>query len=136
MIPQIETENDGLTLDFEEVVEPSLTYKLDFTTKRLSGLIDGREAIEQSIYKALDTERYEHVIYSWFYGSELHLLPGQPIPFVYSEIKRYITEALTQDDRIESVDAFNFAKNKNKVSVLFTAHTVAGAIDITKEVSV
>jgi len=136
MIPQIVAENDDLTLDFEEVVEPSLTYKLDFTTKRISGLIDGRDAIEQAIYKKLDTERYEHVIYSWLYGSELHLLPGQPIPLVYSEIKKFITEALTHDDRIESVDAFNFAKMKNKVSVSFTAFTIAGAIDITKEVSV
>lgn len=135
MIPN-QIENDGLTLDFEEVVEPSLTYKLDFTTKRLTGLIDGKDAIEQAIYKMLDTERYANVIYSWNYGSELNLLPGQPIPFVYSEIKRFITEALTQDDRIQSVDAFNFARHRNKVSVSFTVNTIAGTIDVTKEVSI
>lgn len=134
MIPR-QIEND-VTLDFEEVTEPSLTYKLDFTKKRISGLIDGREAIEQAIYKAIDTERYAHIIYSWVYGSELNLLPGKPIPFVYSEIKRLITEALTQDDRIQSVDAFHFERKRNKVSVSFTAYTIAGTIDVTKEVGI
>lgn len=128
--------NDDLISDFEEVIEPSLTYNLDFTRKRISGLIDGRQAIEQAIYKTLDTERYAYVIYSWYYASELNKLIGQPIPFVYSEIKRYITEALAQDDRIQSVDAFYFERNRNKVSVSFTAHTIAGVIDITKEVSI
>lgn len=127
---------DDFTADFEEEVQPSRTYKIDFERKRIVGYTDGREAIEQAIYKALSTERYDHLIYSWNYGAEIGKLFGQPIPYVYSELKRLITEALTHDDRIDSVDAFHFSHNKNKVHVQLTAHTIAGPIEITKEVDV
>lgn len=133
MIPN-QIDNDDLTTDFEEVAQPSRTYKLDLERKRIIGYVDGREAIEQAIYKALSTERYDYLIYTWNYGAEIAKLFGQPIPFVYSELKRLITEALTHDDRINSVDAFNFSHVKHKVHVQFTAHTIAGAINIVKEV--
>lgn len=135
MIPQNNFEEE-LKADFEEVAQPSRTYKLDLERKRIVGYTDGREAIEQAIYKALSTERYEHLIYTWNYGAEIAKLFGQPIPYVYSELKRLITEALTHDDRIESVDAFSFSHVKNKVHVQFIAHTIAGEIEITKEVVV
>lgn len=135
MIPQNNFEEE-ITADFEEVAQPSRTYKLDLERKRIVGYADGREAIEQAIYKALSTERYEHLIYTWNYGAEIAKLFGRPIPYVYSELKRLITEALTHDDRIENVDAFSFSHVKNKVHVQFTAHTIAGEIEITKEVVV
>ncbi|MGK4115764.1 DUF2634 domain-containing protein [Lysinibacillus capsici] len=135
MIPQNNYEEE-LKADFEEVAQPSRTYKLDLERKRIVGYADGREAIELAIYKALSTERYEHLIYTWNYGAEIAKLFGQPIPYVYSELKRLITEALTHDDRIESVDAFSFSHVKNKVHVQFIAHTIAGEIEITKEVVV
>ncbi|WP_418302353.1 DUF2634 domain-containing protein [Lysinibacillus fusiformis] len=134
MIPQNDYED--LTADFEEVAQPSRTYKLDLERKRIVGFTDGREAIEQAIYKALSTERYDHLIYTWNYGAEIGKLFGQTIPFVYSEIKRLITEALTHDDRIESVDAFSFSHVKQKVHVQFIAHTIVGAIEIQKEVDI
>lgn len=134
MLPQ--NSIDDLTVDFEEIVQPSRTYKLDLERKRIVGYADGREAVEQAIYKLLSTERYDHLIYTWNYGAEIAKLFGQPIPYVYSELKRLITEALTHDDRIESVDAFNFSHVKHKVHVKFTAHTNVGAIDIEKEVDI
>jgi len=135
MIPQNGFEEE-LTADFEEMVQPSRTYKLDLERKRIIGYADGREAIEQAIYKALSTERYDHLIYSWNYGAEIAKLFGQPIPYVYSELKSLITEALTQDDRIHSVDAFSFSHVKHKVYVQLTAHTIVGEIEVTKEVVV
>ena len=134
MLPQ--NSIDDLTVDFEEIVQPSRTYKLDLERKRIVGYADGREAVEQAIYKLLSTERYDHLIYTWNYGAEIAKLFGQPIPYVYSELKRLITEALTHDDRIESVDAFNFSHVKHKVHVQFTAHTIFGAIEMEKEVSI
>lgn len=134
MIPQ--NNNDDLTVDFEEVIQPSRTYKIDFDKKRIVGYTDGREAVKQFIVKALATERYDYLIYSWNYGAEIAKLFGEPIPYVYSELKRLITEALTQDDRIDSVDAFNFSHVKNKVHVSFTAHTIYGPVEAEKEVAV
>ena len=133
MIPR-QLENAGLNIEFEEEAQPSRTYKIDFEKKRIVGYTDGRDAIEQFIVKVLATERYDYLIYSWNYGAEIAKLFGQPIPYVYSELKRLITEALTQDDRIESVDAFNFSHIKNKVHVTFTAHTIYGPADAEREV--
>lgn len=134
MIPS--SGNDGLELEFEEERQPTRSYKLDLVRKRVVGYVDGREAIEQAIYKSIGTERYDNMIYSWNYGAEIAKLFGQPIPYVYSESKRLITEALTHDDRIDSVDAFSFSHKKNKVSVSFTAHTVEGEIGIETEVAI
>ena len=58
----------------------------------------------QAVYLILNVERYAFPIYSRDYGSELSDLIGTPRDYAISEIKRRITEALTQDDRITSVD--------------------------------
>lgn len=131
MIP---SENTGV--EFEIKQQPSKTYKIYLDKDKIKGYIDEIEAVKQTIYKILNTERYKYLIYSWNYGIELEDLFGEPIPYVYSELKRRISEALTQDDRIESVDAFSFANKKGVVSATFTVHTVYGDIDAEKEVVV
>ncbi len=127
---------EELQQDIEIVTEPSYTYKIDFENGVVTGYIDELEAIKQAIFKILNTERYEYPIYTWNYGIELKDLFGQPIPYVLPELKRRITEALLQDDRIESVDNFTFETNKNKVYVTFTVHTIFGDVEAEKVVSI
>jgi len=127
---------EELQQDIEIVTEPSYTYKIDFENGVVTGYIDGLEAIKQAIFKILNTERYEYPIYSWNYGIELKDLFGQPIPYVLPELKRRITEALMQDDRILSVDNFSFETNKNKVHVTFTVQTIFGDVEAEKVVSI
>lgn len=131
MIP---SENSGI--EFEIKQQPSKTYKIDLDKNKIRGYIDELEAVKQAVYKILNTERYKYLIYSWNYGIELADLFGEPIPYVYSELKRRISEALTQDDRIESVDAFSFTNKKGVVLATFTVHTIYGDIDAEKEVAV
>lgn len=131
MIPFV---NEDLQPDFGTVMQPSRTYRLHLEEKRISGLLDGREAVKQAIYKLLNTERYDFLIYSWSYGSEMAELMGQPVPYVYSGIKRKITEALLRDGRITGVGDFYFSQGKGRVSVKFTAATTEGDIEIEKEV--
>lgn len=126
MIPQ--TENDLLTLESE--AQPSLTYALDVKNNRIRGKVDERAALEQAIYLILGTERYEHVIYSWNYGREFQNLIGEPKEYALPEIKRCITEALLQDDRILSVDSFNFSQEKKSIHVEFIAHTIYGDMEV------
>ncbi len=133
MIPNV---SNDLQLDFEIAEQPNKTYKLDTNSNIIVGFIDGLEAVKQAIYLMLNIERYEHLIYSWNYGIELIDLYGQPPPLIQSEIKRRITEALTQDSRIISVDAFSFETNKGKVHVTFTVKTIYGEVDAETEVSV
>jgi len=125
---------DDLQPDFEITPQPTRTYRLNLNEMRIGGYIDGQEAMKQAIYKILNTERYDYIIYSWNYGSELAELYGQPIPYVYSEIKRRITEALLRDDRITDVGDFSFSQDKGRVTVKFTVETTEGIIEIEKEV--
>jgi hypothetical protein len=92
--------------------------------------------MRQVIYKILNTERYQHIIYSWNYGIELLDLFGEPVAYVCSELQRRITEALTQDDRITSVDGFGFdVSEKRTVKATFTVHTIFGDLDSEKAVN-
>jgi hypothetical protein len=133
MIPAV---NDDLQTDFEFEEETSNTYKMNLNDSTIAGYVDEREAMVQAIYLILNIERYEHLIYSWDYGIELIDLFGQPIPFVLPELKRRITEALTQDSRIQSVDAFSFETNKGKVHARFTVSTIFGDIEAEKVVTI
>ncbi|WP_317115416.1 DUF2634 domain-containing protein, partial [Clostridium neonatale] len=109
---------------------------LNANTNRINGTIDELEAVKQAIYLRLNTEKYDYIIYSWNYGVETKDLFGEDITYVYPELQRRITEALTQDDRINSVDAFSYEKVKNKVTLYFTVHTKFGDVDSEKEVDI
>ena len=114
---------------FEIAPQPTYTYQMHLDRSLVRGHTDELKAMEQAIYKILFTERYRYIIYSGNYGIELLDLFGQPVSYVCPELERRITEALTWDDRIESVDNFEFnTSKKGVVAVSFTAHTVFGDV--------
>ena len=133
MIPSI---NDDLLADIEITEQPSLTYEIKIGKDKMGNYVDGIEAMKQSIYHIINTERYQYLIYSWNYGVELADLFGKPIAYCYPEIKRRITEALLQDDRIESVDSFEFSYSKGNVFAKFMVITTEGVIEIEKVVKI
>lgn len=100
MIPQGGT----LTNNINMKQQSSHTYRLDFASQRISGMCDGLEAVKQAVYKILQTNRFEHLIYSFNYGSELRSMIGSDPLYVQSELARTIREALLQDDRITSIE--------------------------------
>lgn len=131
MIPQ--TEFDLASSELE--TEPSKNYRMLISSERINGYSDELEAMKQVVYKILNTERYQHLIYSWDYGIELKDLFGEPADYVCAELGRRITEALTQDDRINSVSDFVFdSSKKGVVSVSFVVHTIFGSFDDEMEV--
>lgn len=133
MIPSV---NSILTTDLEVADIPSKTYKMHLDKNIVSGTCDEIEAVKQAIYKILNTERYEYIIYSWNYGIELMDLYGEPVDWVCAELERRITEALEVDDRIETLEGFEFdTTEKGVVHVSFTANTVFGDVEIEKVVN-
>lgn len=111
-------------VDFSFEQEPSLTYAMNNDKNIFVGKLDGVEAIKQAVLKIINTERYEYEIYSWDYGIELQDLYGKDLPYVMSEIKQRIIDALIVDDRIESVDDFEVEKIKHgKLHIRFTVTT-------------
>ena len=125
-----------LEQDFEITEQPTHTYKMNLESNLIRGYTDGQEAMKQAIYKILNTERYQYVMYSWNYGIELLDLYDEPVSYVCPELERRITEALTWDDRIQSVDNFEFnISKKGEILVTFTAHTVFGNVVAEKVVN-
>ena len=122
--------------DFTEEEIPSKDYALDIPNSKIVGVVEGLDAVKQAIYLILNTERYEHLIYSWDYGVEFGDLIGEPMSYVIPEVERRITEALTQDDRIESVTDFEFEKTKNKLHVTFIVTTIYGTLESEVNVNV
>lgn len=116
---------------------PSRTYMLDFESGQIKEkIIDGQEAIRQSIQKAVLTARYRYLIYNSQYGCEIETLLGQDISpqLLHSEITRVITEALKEDDRVRAVEQFQIERDSDKLFVIFTVITAEGAIE--QEVSI
>lgn len=136
MLPVRDTRNDiNENITVEE--SPTKTYKMKLFGDRINGKTDEQEAMKQAIYKILNTERYSYSIYSWNYGIELKDLFGKPKNFCKSELKRRIKEALIQDERILDVNAFSFEdKKRRELAVTFTANTIYGDVNITKEVQI
>ena len=132
MIPQNDYDITEL-----ETIETSKTYGMNLTEKVINGYIDNIESVKQAIYKILNTERYKYLAYSWNYGIELENLIGEDVTFVCPELKRTITEALIQDERIREVTEFEFdTSQKGKVLTKFTVKTIFGDIAFEKEVKI
>ncbi|MDB0519959.1 DUF2634 domain-containing protein [Clostridioides difficile] len=127
---------DVSIINFDVRQEPSKTFKLNMERNKVDGICNDVEALKQTIFLILNTERYQHLIYSWNYGVELNDLIGEPISYVIPELERRITEALIQDDRIENVDNFEFQNIKGKVQCRFSVHTKYGNIKAEKVVNI
>ncbi len=116
----------------EESIQPTKTYRIK--DGRIVGFCDDIEALKQSIQLILSTERYEYLIYSWNYGSELKGVIGRDKDIAESEFKRRVREALLQDDRINNVDNFIFNYEKDSVLVMFTVFSIYEDFRVSKEV--
>ena len=133
MIPST---NSILSTNLKVERQPTKTYKFDIENNVINGFCDNLEAMTQVVYKILNTERYKNIMYSWNYGIELLDLFGEPINYAVSELKRRITEALVQDDRIQSVDNFEYKTDRRTVYLSFTVHTIYGDVQSDKVVNV
>lgn len=115
---------------------PSYTYNINRNTNRISGYIDDKDAIIQAIYLILQTERYESMIYNWYYGVEFDGLIGKNKDYVTSELQRVIREALTEDDRITEVSDFDITYTDDSALIVFLVQTNIGDITIEWEVNI
>ncbi|WP_283682667.1 DUF2634 domain-containing protein [Parablautia sp. Marseille-Q6255] len=108
------------------------TYGMDMEHKRIVGMVDGEEALKQSIWKMLSTERFKHLIYSDNYGSEIMdraMDTELTEEFLESDIPELIKDALMIDDRILDVDNISWKwVGRDSVSISCSVITVYGAL--------
>ena len=107
------------------------TYKMSDT--QIAGFVDGMEALKQSIYKSLSTEQYEYPIYSFQYGIAWKQLIGEDRSYVRAELRRMVEELLMRDDRIRSVDGFEFSFSGDSCHSSFNISSIYGEISVTTE---
>lgn len=116
--------------------QTSDTFRMNAAEELICGAASDLEAMKQAIFKILQTERYENLIYSANYGVELADLFGQPLSYVQPELERRISEALLQDERIQSVSDFAFEQvGKGELLVTFKVGTVFGDISSERTVN-
>ncbi|MGB8455146.1 MAG: DUF2634 domain-containing protein [Anaerocolumna sp.] len=130
MIPS-ETIPENLTVTEDASV--SRTYRI--YQDKIQGFAAEAEALKQTIYKLLNTEKYEYPIYSFDYGIELENLIGKDPTYVKIDLMRRIKECLLQDDRINSADNFVFTLSGDEMVCTFDITSIYGAMQITREVN-
>ncbi|WP_053983800.1 DUF2634 domain-containing protein [Niameybacter massiliensis] len=110
-----------------------IEYGIDFETGKLTGrTVKGKEAIKVWIYKALMTERYKYLIYTWDHGVELEELISKNFDreFIESEVERYIKEALLVNEYIKEINNFHVTFEKTLLTCDFTVVTEFGEVHI------
>ncbi len=123
-------------------VERDFGLKSFDTWKTIDGAgenITELDAIAQTIYSILRTERYNYPIYSGKYGLYTADLIGQPKRYILAVLKERITEALLMDNRITAIDGFyidTFRSKGHVLSIGYTIHTVVGDLKGSEELYV
>ena len=129
MIPQLPTGIETQNVEYD--IQPSKTYKLDFTNKRLVGITDGLEAYRIAAQKTLMTERYAHIIYDGNYGFNKSYYIGKDFDFIKGSIERDIYEALSQDDRFQGIENFIITKTGlDSCTISFNVNSVEGTFSM------
>lgn len=116
--------------DENTLIYPSYTYGVDFINGRVVKMIDGTDAMEQAIYKALRTDRFSQEIYHESYGSDVHDLNGTSLAVSAVMIEQYVIDCLLQDNRITDVRDFEVTQGDDidSVVVSFTVETTEGEV--------
>lgn len=137
MIPQtVDLIESDDSMENNEVA-PAKTYKIDFTNKRIIGVVDDRDAVLQFIRKVLNTDKYAFEIYDWFYGNDIYTMIGSPYDYVVTRLPNIFKEALLVDDRIVDVRDFTFTKSSiDVILVSCVIDTVYGDITYEQEVKI
>lgn len=114
-------------------------YAWDFETDkfRYDGngnhiLLTGNDALEVWIYKALKTERFSYIAYSWGYGIELKPFIGKVMGVKerYSELRRVIVECLMVNPYIRSIDSVTFSQDGPSVTCRITLTSIYGEVSM------
>lgn len=118
--------NIGGNLRYQD--QPSLTWKIDKESNRITGTCDGWDAVRQAVEIILYVERFRWQIYTPYSGMQWDGLLGENPGYVIVELQRRIREALMMDNRVTGISNFDYYQDKETLNVSFTVDTVYGGI--------
>ena len=117
----------------EATEKPSCTYLLDIDNGRIVGKIDGIEAVNQAIRKAIITPRFKCLIYDNQYGSEIEdaiITKSATKNYMEAAIEGFIKDALLPDTRILSLYDFKMTWNEDIACIFLKADTIFGETEM------
>lgn len=120
--------NIGGNLRYQD--QPSLTWKIDKESNRITGTCDGWDAVRQAVEIILYVERFRWQIYTPYSGMQWDGLLGENPGYVIVELQRRIREALMMDNRVTGISDFGYYQDEETLNVSFTVDTVYGGIPI------
>lgn len=127
MLPEFNVNIDNKVVEI--IQQPSKDFKDNINS--ISGFVDGKSAIEQTVRHILSTERYSYVIYPDNYGMEFEKYIGKSFQYFQATIENDLKSALTQDDRIADVKVTNMEQlNVDSALVEFDVYTTEGIIEM------
>lgn len=115
--------------------KPSKTYRLDLDKGRIYGHIDGIEALEQSIRKALITPRFKCLIYDHDYGSELEqaiIVDDGTHAYTKAVAEGLVRDALSVDSRIVAIRDFKVDQQGEELFISFVVSSKFGEFQISE----
>lgn len=113
--------------------QPSYTYRLDLDAGRIVGMVDGLEAVNQAIRKAIITPRFKCLIYDNQYGSEIEeafIVKTASRDYIQTVCEGFVKDCLKPDTRILSVYDFTFDFDGEKAFITFKADTIFGETSV------
>lgn len=95
-------------------------------------VVENNEALKVWIYKALKTERFRYVMYSWDYGCEMESIinKGFTKELIKSEVERLIKEALLINEYILSIQDIEVNFIKDLLEISLSVNTIYGEVKI------
>lgn len=121
-------------MEVKFVTYPVAEWILDEETGQLGDPVQNIDAIAQDIRFSILTERNKYPIMGSNFGVEMEELIGQDPAYVRANIKKRIADALSIDDRVESVSDFKFETNQDSLTVSFVVNTKLGPLNMKTDV--
>lgn len=129
-------EEDDVVISEEYPLYKEVAWDFKNNTPIIEGsnfkIVTENEAIKMWIYKALLTPRYEFLIYSWDYGSEIKELIGRAYTYALTkeEAKRYIKECLEINPYIKNVNVYDVNFVSDTLKVKAKVDTIYGNVEV------
>ena len=123
-----------MKIDTDNVVYssyPSTEWIVDFETGDNKSPRSNIDAVSQDLKFAISVERYKWPIMGSNYGITLDDLVGTDYNYIRSESERRIRDALSVDDRVLSIEKFDFKMVESDALVIsFVVKTTFGDVPL------
>ena len=95
-------------------------------------ILTKNDALKVWIYKALKTQRYRYLAYSFYYGNEFESLIGQPfsVDTTKSKLKSLTEQCLLVNKYIKSIDSIDVELDESTLVGSITVTTIYGTLEV------